>query len=147
MADSVEKQGMELAKQYFEKNGWLVKDVSRLSGEHAGYDLLVTKDSKRLKVEVKGSASPYQGIPDLSGASVDKDKRLIADILCVGYFPQIGPRKMAIKLRDDFPPEAMQPKSSYCIKNQYKNLESISKRLVDIDGPLPDYIASAAISS
>jgi hypothetical protein len=147
MAESVEKQAMALARKYFEGNGWKVDDVSRLSGEHAGYDLCVTKGSKRLRVEVKGSAKPYYGIPDLYGASVDKDKRLIADVLCVGYFPESGPQKLAIKLRDDFPPDAMVPKSSYCIKNEYKSLESISERLVDIDGALPDYITNAAISS
>lgn len=147
MAESIEKQAMALAREYFERKEWKVVDVSRLSGEHAGYDLHVTKDSKLLKVEVKGSAKSFEGIPDLYGASVDNDMRLVADVLCVGYFPESAPPKMAIMLRDDFPPSAMQPKLSYCIKNEYKNRDSISKRLVDVDGPLPDYVANSAISS
>jgi hypothetical protein len=146
MAESVERQAMALARRYFERNGWEVVDVTRLSGEHAGYDLSVTKDSKRLKIEVKGSSKAYAGIPDLYGASVDQDRRLVADMLCVAYFPESGPVKMAIKLRDDFPPDAMVPKFSYCIKNEYKNAKSISGRLVDVDGPLPDYVVDSATS-
>lgn len=59
----VEVRAVELVVQYYESRGWAVTDVSRVRGEHGGYDLLVTKGSEQLKVEVKGCTRPY-GIPD-----------------------------------------------------------------------------------
>jgi hypothetical protein len=145
MAASSEKLAMGLVREFFEKNGWNVEDVSRKSGEHAGYDFLLTKDSKRLRIEVKGSSKPYRGIPDLYGTSVDKEKRLVAEFLCVGYFPENGPKKLAIIPRNDIPSDGLVPKSSYCIKNEYKSLEKISKRLVDLDEPCPDYVTKSSL--
>ncbi len=135
MASDVEDRAMKLAYDFFEKNGWNPADVSRVHGAHGGYDLLLTKNSRTLTVEVKGSGKPYHGIPDLYHTQLDTTKNLVADYLCVGYFPPGGTEKLAIIPRAGFGPDAFNQVPHYCIKPKYKNRSFISERLVDLNEP------------
>jgi len=129
MEDSVAVRAMKYAECYYKIKGWTVTDVAHLGGRHAGYDLLLEKGFKRQKVEVKGSAKPYYGIPDLYGAEVDKRKRLVADFLCVVYFPPGKPEKLAVIPRARILPNWLKPKISFRISNDFKRAESIREFL------------------
>jgi len=135
MDESVEVLAIRMAHLFFQKNGWEVIDVSHSRGDHAGYDLSITKGSKLLKVEVKGSRKAYYGIPDLYGTEVNENQTLIADLLCVGYFPPGEATKLAILRRSDFPADAFVPKIGYRIRNEYKNQKRIAEHLLDVDQP------------
>lgn len=52
---SVENRAIETMRKFFIANGWAVSDVSRVRGEHSGYDFVISKQDATLKVEVKGS--------------------------------------------------------------------------------------------
>jgi len=133
----VELKAIALVKRYFESRGWHVENVSRLRGSHGGYDLLATKDSEVMKVEVKGSGKPYNGIPDLFSSEIDADKRLVADCLCIAFFPPGMPEKLAFIRREDIPPEYVLPKSGYRISGSFKNARALSKFMVKIDDEEP----------
>ncbi|HEV1994036.1 MAG TPA: DUF3883 domain-containing protein [Candidatus Acidoferrum sp.] len=133
MKGRVEDRAMKFAECYYRKKGWEVKNVARARGEHFGYDLFLERGSERLKVEVKGSAKPYHGIPDLYKNEVDEHKRLRADFLCVVYFPLGKPEKLAIIPRDRILPDCLKPKISYCISSKFKGPESIREFLVDTE--------------
>jgi hypothetical protein len=135
MASEVEGRAMKLVTDFFEKNGWKARDVSAARGVHGGYDLLLTKDSKHLTVEVKGSEKPHRGIPDLYSTQVDKNNALVADYLCVCYFPPGEPEGLAIIPREDFGLQAFDLIQHYSIKSKYKNRSFISDRLVDTSKP------------
>lgn len=51
--DATEQCGMNVAKQYFESNGYKVEDKSMLRG--IGYDYLCTKENEIVEVEVKAT--------------------------------------------------------------------------------------------
>jgi hypothetical protein len=121
---------------FFHSKGWLVRHSSDLLGVHVGYDLLLEKGPERLTVKVKGSNKPYSGIPDLYETSVD-NQGLVADLLCVGYFPAGRPEKLAVIPRAEIPRKAFTPKVSYRVSNDYKNQKRISKFLFDTDSPWP----------
>jgi hypothetical protein len=129
MEDSVAVRAMKFAECYYKKKGWTVTDVSRFGGKYAGFDLLLERGAKRRKVEVKGSAKPYHGIPDLYGNEVDKHKRLVADFLCVVYFPPGKPEELAVIPRDRILPDWLKSKISFCISNELKCRESIREFL------------------
>ncbi len=93
------------------------------------------KDSKTLTVEVKGSAKPYHGIPDLYYTQIDQNKELIADYLCVGYFPPDGPEMLAIIPRGHFPSDAFDARPHYCVKPKYKNRAFIDTHVTDMNAP------------
>jgi hypothetical protein len=137
MEDSVAVRAMKSAECYYKKKGWTVKNVAALGGEHAGCDLFLERDSERLKIEVKGSAKPYYGIPDLFGTEVNKHKMLIADFLCVVYLPPGKPEKLAIIPRDRIPPDCLKAKVSYRICNKFKSTESIREFLDEKKGRRP----------
>jgi hypothetical protein len=133
MGDRVEVRAMKFAECYYRKRGWAVRNVAHARGEHAGYDLFLVRGSEQLKVEVKGSAKPYHGIPDLYETEVDEHKRLTADLLCVVYFPRGMPEKLAIIPRDCIPPDCLRAKISYCISNAFKGAESVGQFLVETE--------------
>lgn len=119
--------------RFFEKNGWT--QVPRGSKEHSGFDLLFAKGSEELRIEVKGTEKPYCGIPDLYDTQVDRSRQLVADYLCVGYFPPGDVEKLAIIPRSDLPPDALETKTCYRIKSAYKSPKWVSQRLRNLDEP------------
>ena|ERR1035437_10107466 len=130
MRDSVENLAMARAMKYYEEyegRSCTVTNVSRLRNDHKGYDLLVQRGSEKLKVEVKGSKSPYLGIPDLHSNELDDQGLLIADFLFVVYLPDNLPPRMAIIPRKEFPSNCMQRKVTYCIRTAWKNQEFIRR--------------------
>jgi hypothetical protein len=131
MEERVELRAMSFVRNYYEKLGWKAENVSRTRGAHAGYDFLLTQGSEQLKVEVKGCSRPY-GIPDQYHSEFDeKTLKLIADVLCVVYFFDSEPPKLAIIPRDSIPPEYIVPKRGYRIKGKFKNEKTIRQFLVD----------------
>ncbi len=134
--ESAEIRAMEEARRFFKKNGWAVENVSRKGGNRAGYDLLISKDSKEWKIEVKGSKckrKPYAGIPDLFDSEVSQDRTLTADFLFIGYFPAGKPSRFAILARDHFPPAAFTTKTCYRIKSEFKNGTAINAHIIDVN--------------
>jgi hypothetical protein len=130
--ERVELRAMKFAESYYGKSGWKVKNVSRIGGEHTGYDLYLEKSSEQRKVEVKGCTKLY-GIPDFYDAEIDRQsKRLIADELCVVYFLADGQRKLAIIGREDIPPDCVVPKLGYRLR-KFKNARVMKKFLKEID--------------
>jgi hypothetical protein len=135
MADHEEERpelrAMELVICHYKQRGWELTKVAHAGGKHKGYDLLATKGSVELKLEVKGSAKLYNGIPDLYETEVDEHKRLRADFLCVGYFPPGKPVKLAIIPRDYFLPDCLNTKISYRIRSECKNGKAIEPFLIE----------------
>jgi hypothetical protein len=130
--ERVEHLAVAFVRRYYEAQGFEVKNVSRARGEHGGYDLLAVKSSERITAEVKGCTRPY-GIPDPYCTEFDPEsRRLIADVLCVVYFPPAteAPR-LAIIPRDEIPPEYIIEKRAYRISGRFKKKEIISKFFVD----------------
>jgi hypothetical protein len=72
---AVESRAMELAAAWYAKDGWTVKDVSRVNPETEGtpYDLACTKGAQTRHVEVKGSTS------DASTVFISRNERLHAE--------------------------------------------------------------------
>jgi len=104
--ERMEHLGVAFILRHYESLGFEFKNVTRVRGEHGGYDLLAIKGSERITAEVKGCTRPY-GIPDPYFTEFDPEsRRLIADVLCVVYFPPAteAPR-LAIIPRDAIPPE------------------------------------------
>jgi hypothetical protein len=129
VGESVEIRAMKSVRSHYERDGRAITDVSHAIGKHAGYDLIATKDSRELKLEVKGSAKPYHGIPDLYETQVDEYNKLRADFLCVAYFPPGKRERLAIISREDVLIDP-KPKISYSITNECKKEETIKKFLV-----------------
>jgi hypothetical protein len=130
--ERVEHRAVAFVRRYYEAQGFEVKNVSHARGEHGGYDLLAVKGSERITAEVKGCTRPY-GIPDPYYTEFDPEsRRLIADVLCVVYFPSAteAPR-LAIIPRDEIPPEYIIEKRAYRISGRFKKKEIISKFFVD----------------
>jgi hypothetical protein len=128
----VEHLAVAFVRRYYEAQGFEVKNVTRARGEHGGYDLLAIKGSERIMAEVKGCSRPY-GIPDPYCTEFDAEsRRLIADVLCVVYFPPAteAPR-LAIIPREAIPPEYIIEKRAYRISGKFKKKEVISKFFVD----------------
>lgn len=121
----VEQRAMRYAKRHFEARQFKVEDVSRSRG-HNGYDLLVRKNGRSKKVEVKGCSREW-GIPDLYSTEFDGRRRLVADLLCVVYL--IGRRRPVICLipRKAIPPEYVEPKSGYRINGRFKKQEVLER--------------------
>jgi len=135
--ERVELRAMKFAESYYGKSGWKVKNVSRIGGEHAGYDLFLEKGSEQRKVEVKGCRKLY-GIPDFYHAEIDrKSKRLVADELLVVYFLPGRKRKLAIIRREDILPDNIVPKLGYRLR-KFKNARVMKKFFVEIAGMPPD---------
>ena len=129
--ERVEHLAVAFVRRYYEAQGFEVKNVSRARGEHGGYDLLAVKGSERITAEVKGCTRPY-GIPAPYCTEFDPEsRRLIADVLCVVYFPPAteAPR-LAIIPRDEIPPEYIIEKRAYRISGRFKKKEIISKFFV-----------------
>jgi hypothetical protein len=131
MPESVENRAMKLVATHYNNMEWHVTNVAREGGDSAGVDLIVTKDEKNLRLEVKGSSKPYHGIPDLYETEVDEQKRLKADFLCVAYFPPDGPERLAIIPGNFFHPDCLKKKVSYRISSEYKNEEAVKRFLVE----------------
>jgi hypothetical protein len=132
--ESIEIRAIKYASRHYEKAGWRVMNVSRARGNHAGYDLFLEKDSEQLKVEVKGSSKTFYGIPDLYHSEIDPESnRLIADELCVVYFPTNMQPRLARIPREAIPPDAVVPKHGYRIRAAYKNKKAIQNFLIGVD--------------
>lgn len=117
-AESVEKRAIHKAVSFYERGGF---EVSRVSGQpgHGGYDLLVARGRKRLKIEVKGCRRLW-GIPDLYGTEIGRRNRLVADYLCVVYFLQ-GKAPFVCEIpKAAIPPEMVVPKPGYRIRSPFK---------------------------
>ena len=128
----VEHLAVAFVRRYYEAQGFEVKNVTRARGEHGGYDLLAIKGSERIMAEVKGCTRAY-GIPDPYCTEFDAEsRRLIADVLCVVYFPPAteAPR-LAIIPREAILPEYIIEKRAYRISGRFKKKEVISKFFVD----------------
>lgn len=116
-AVSVEIEAMVLATRLFEGDGYVVQDVSRKRG-YNGYDLLLTRDGGTATVEVKGCTRAWH-IPD-SFATEFKNKRLVADFLCVVYLMDRDYPWACVIPRDAIPPEVITPKYGYRISSKFK---------------------------
>lgn len=135
--ERVELRAVKFAESYYRKSGWQVKNVSRIGGEHAGYDLFLEKGSEQRRVEVKGCTKLY-GIPDFYDAEIDREsKHLIADELCVVYFLPGEQRKLAIIRREDILPDNIVPKFGYRLR-KFKNGRTMKKFFVETTGMPPD---------
>jgi hypothetical protein len=71
---AVELWGVRQAIEFFEAQGWNVKDV----GARESYDLLLVRGDDRLRVEVKGTTSQGQQVV-LTRAEVEKQRQLSPD--------------------------------------------------------------------
>jgi len=133
MEDRVELRAVEFARAYYESKGYTAANVSRVRGDHGGYDLLATRGDEKLKIEVKGSTKPF-GIPDPYHTEFDpKTRQLIADVLCVVYFvPGSEQPLLAIIPREAILPEYIIPKFGYRISGRFKNERTIRPFLVDL---------------
>ena len=107
----VEIRAIELAKQYYANQGYLVDDVSNTRG-HNGYDFVVKRSDKRTTVEVKGCTREWQ-IPDLFHTEVDEKRRLVADYLLVVYMIDGRVPFVCEIPRSVFQPESFSEKRSY----------------------------------
>ena len=125
MAPSQKREGENFAVKHavshYEGLGWHVNHVSRLGGEHKGYDLFLDRGAERRTVEVKGCTDMY-GIPDLYGNEIDKTtNQLIADEICIVYHrPQAVKPPIAIIPRGSIPSEFIVPKPGYRISSRFK---------------------------
>ena len=129
---SVEVRGMRLVRRYYESRGREVKNVSRTRGDHGGYDYIVTKASKQLKVEVKGCSRPF-GIPDPYHTEFHPESlQLIADVMCVAYFIPGKEAQLAIIPRSAILPEHITQKISYRISSRFKNAKTITPFFVEL---------------
>jgi hypothetical protein len=131
--ERVEHLAVAFVRRYYESKGFDVKNVSRARGEHGGYDLLAIKGSEQIRAEVKGCTRPY-GIPDPYCTEFDPEsRRLIADVLCVVYFPPATETpQLAVIPRDQIPPEYIIEKRAYRISGKFKKREIISKFFVKL---------------
>lgn len=127
----VELRAISLARQYFEAKGYSVVDVSRARG-HNGYDFLVKRAGKELKIEVKG-ASRRWGIPDPYHTEFDKDGRLIADILCVVYLIEGEKPKICLIPRDAIGPEHIAVRTGYRISSKLKKEKVLGQYVVPFE--------------
>jgi hypothetical protein len=114
----IEKQAIDCAIEYLSTEGYSVRDVSRVRG-HNGYDLLAERGTETLRVEVKGCSREWQ-IPDLFDTEFDKDRRLIADILCVVYFANDLATHLCLIPRDAIPPDVVVEKRTYRLRSSFK---------------------------
>ena len=121
----VEIRALEFAKNYYQYRGFAVKDVSRSRG-HNGYDLLLSRDSELIKVEVKGCSREWQ-IPDLFSTEFDSNNKLVADYLCVIYLVADHEPMICEIPRDAIPPEFVIPKTVYRISSRFKKRETLEQ--------------------
>lgn len=113
----IEVKAIEVAKRYHKRKGFEVSDVSRAKG-HNGYDLLLKKGRRTIRMEVKGCSRQWQ-IPDLFGTEVVAGS-LVADQLCVVYFPRGADPTICIIPRRVFAPTDFQRKTTYRINSRKK---------------------------
>ena len=130
--ERIETRAVTFAEAYYESIGWTVKNVSRVRGDHAGYDLFLEKDGAKLMVEVKGCSRLFQ-IPDLYGSEIDAaTKMLIADELCVVYFlPGEDVPQLARIPRSALDPQYIVPKLGYRISGRFKNKRMMERFMID----------------
>lgn len=121
----IEIRAISLSKRYFTEQGYNVEDVSRKRG-HNGYDFLITRKGKKLKIEVKGCSRKWQ-IPDLFSAEFDQDKILIADFLCIVYFIESEKPSICVIPRKAIPPGDVIPKMGYRISSRFKKKSVLEK--------------------
>lgn len=128
--ERIETRAVTFAEGYYESIGWAVKNVSRVRGSHAGYDLFLERGGEKLMVEVKGCSRLFQ-IPDLYVSEIDAaTQMLIADELCVVYFlPGEDDPQLARIPRRALDPQYIVPKLGYRISGRFKN-ERIMKRFM-----------------
>jgi hypothetical protein len=117
MPKEVEQKAISVSKQYLESRGYSIEDVSRKRAHH-GYDFIVRRRQENLKVEVKGCTRMWR-IPDLYVSEFDKEKRLIADFLCVVYFIELEKPKVCMIPRDSIKPEYVKRLSRYRISSVF----------------------------
>ncbi|MGE5110553.1 MAG: protein NO VEIN domain-containing protein [Acidobacteriaceae bacterium] len=130
MRNQVEGDAIEYVVNYYSKRGCAVRNVTRVRGDHKGYDLLIVKGNERYTVEVKGCSRPY-GIPDPYYTEFDPDTlRLVADLLCVVYFHPDREPELAIIPRDAIPPAFVKAKITYVISGKFKNERTIRRFIV-----------------
>lgn len=114
----VELQAIAIARDHFERSGYVVNDVSR-NRNHKGYDFVLRRDEQQLLVEVKGCSRKWQ-IPDLFETEFDVERRLVADLLCVVYIIEGKPESVCLIPRDAIPREYVAPKTGYRISSRFK---------------------------
>ena len=115
---SVETDAISLSCRYFSTQGYQVEDVSR-NREHRGYDLVISKGNERATIEVKGCTREWQ-IPDLYVTEFDKEKRLVADFLCVVYLLRKQKPFVCLVPRDAISPDLVSKKQGYRISSRFK---------------------------
>ncbi|MFC8200294.1 MrcB family domain-containing protein [Streptomyces sp. NPDC057298] len=71
---AIERHSVRMATEHFEVQGWKVKDV----GDKESFDLLLTRDERRLHVEVKGTTSAGLEVI-LTRAEVEKQRKYYPD--------------------------------------------------------------------
>jgi hypothetical protein len=130
MPNETEINAVAVSIQHLRNKGYVVADVSR-DRNHKGYDLLATKNGKKLKIEVKGCTRMWQ-IPDPYVTEFDTKMRLVADFLCVVYFIEPGQKKLCMIPREAISPDDVVPKSGYRIRSGFKKQEKLERFLEDV---------------
>jgi len=119
---SIESRSIAIAKRFFERQGYSVKDVARGKkgrGER-GCDFILTGKGRRTRVEVKGCSRKWQ-IPDLHHTEFNSRKRLVADKLCVVYFLPNERPKLCLIPRAVIKSSDLQPLTRYRISARIKS--------------------------
>lgn len=131
MPNIIEEKAMSIVKAYLERQGYVVKNVSkgkRPDSEHRGYDLVAKKAGELpLKIEVKG-CSRLWGIPDQYVTEFDAERRLVADFLYVVYFCE-EQSQLCVIPRDELKPEYIVPKAGYRISSRFKKKKVLERFL------------------
>ena len=130
MSNETEIKAIAVSVQHLKNQGYVVKDVSR-DRAHKGYDLLVTRGRKSLKIEVKGCTRRWH-IPDPYVTEFDSEKRLVADFLCVVYFIESEQVKICMIAREAIRPEYVVPKGGYRIRSGFTKQSELEQFLKDV---------------
>ncbi|WP_198033363.1 MULTISPECIES: MrcB family domain-containing protein [Actinomycetes] len=72
--DAIERHSVDMATEFFQAQGWTVKDV----GARESYDLLLTRVGRKMRAEVKGTASAGLDVI-LTRAEVQKQRQYYPD--------------------------------------------------------------------
>jgi len=129
-ANEVSKKAMKIAFDYYSSGRARVQNVST-DRKHKGYDLLVPRRGKALRVEVKGCSKEWQ-IPDFFHTEFNEQRQLVADILCVVYL--IGKKTTLCEIpRKAIRPEWVEETRRYRISSKMKKEDVLKKYLKPLE--------------
>ena len=128
LKQSVETTAIFAAEAHYKGKGWSVLRVSRVRGDHSGYDFYLERGDEVRRVEVKGCSAIY-GIPDLYETEIDPETMLlVADELCVVYCSKdLQIPRIAVIPREEIPAMFVKPKLGYRISGKFKSAKYMDK--------------------